>query len=287
MLRVSVALALAMRSAARAAGFSERFALALAIGVGLLPGAQLYVVWAAGAPHGWASAAAIAASAQLVRSGPSVSRATFARVVALVVITALTYQPAVGFFVVGLCLALLSPRPQYEPRALIGRHARALAAAVTIVAVWILAAQLHAREGQRTGLTQHPLHKASWFVTEVLDNATNTFDITPSHRVEIVALAIIAAVIVVISRRYGRRRGPLAPLTLCAALPIIYAPNLLVVAEMWAAYRTLVALSALVLVFTRRKRGWRSWRWRLVSRPMARRRVSAASSLALAVSTAP
>ena len=43
-----VALALAVRAAARAAGFSERFAVTLGIGVGLLPGAQLYAVWASG-----------------------------------------------------------------------------------------------------------------------------------------------------------------------------------------------------------------------------------------------
>ena len=123
----------------------------------------------------------------------------------LLVVSALTYQPAVGFFVVGLALALLSPRPQHEPSVHIMRHLRALAAAMGVVLVWIVAARILLGKGERTPFARNPRRKATWFVTEVLNNATNTFDITPSHRVEVVVLALIAAVIVIVSRRYGRR----------------------------------------------------------------------------------
>ena len=88
----------------------------------------------------------------------------------------------------------------------------------------------------------------SWFITEVLNNATNTFDITPTHIVEVVVLALMAVVIVIVSRRQGRRQGPIVAGALGAAPLIIYAPNL-IVDETWAAYRTLTALSSLVLVF--------------------------------------
>ena len=281
-----LALALAMRWAARSAGFSERFALALAIGVGLLPGVQLYVVWASGAPIGWVSALSIVASQQLVSAGPSLPLATRVRVVAFLAISALTYQPAVGFFVVGLVLALLSPRPDPEPRRQIRRHTSALAAALAVVLAWMVGARLTLGKADRTGLSHRPLHKASWFVTEVLDNATNAFDITPSHVVEVVVLGLIATVIVVISRRYGRRQGPIVAAALVAALPVSYTPNLIAV-ETWAAYRTLAALSTLVLVFVLvAAREISQFVAASVSRALTRRRLDAAFSLALVAATA-
>ena len=145
-----------MRSATRVAGFSERFAVTLAIGVGLLPGVQLYAAWASGAPIGWVCAASIVASRQLVTSAEPVPRGTYAGAVALLVLSALTYQTAVGFFVVGLCLALLSPHVQHKPSQLVTRHVRALAAAMGIVLVWMVAARIMLGKGERTPFAAQP-----------------------------------------------------------------------------------------------------------------------------------
>ena len=277
----AIALALAMRAAARSAGYSERFALALAIGVGLLPSVQLYVAWATVAPCAWVSAASVVASQQLVSSGASVSLACRVRVVALLLVSGLYYQPAVGFFVVGLVLALLSPQPRHEPRRLLERHASALAAAVAGVLVWMAVARTTIDiDDNRTGIAQHPRRKMSWFLTEVLNNATNTFDITPSHIIEAIVLTAMTALIVVTARR----KGVLVAVVLVAALPITYAPNL-IVEETWAAYRTLAALSALVLVFIlAAAREVAQFATTKVSRPSTRRRLDMGATLALAVS---
>ena len=241
-------LALGLRAAARTAGFSARFALTLAIAVGLLPSVQLYAAWASCAPYGWVSAASILASQRLVRGAATLSLATRTRAVALLVVGGLTYQPAAGFFIVGLVLALLSPQLRRDPRALIAEHARVVAIAAPIVLGWVIFARIALGKGERTPLAQHPSRKASWFFTEVLDNATNPFDITPSHIVEAVVLVSIVAVIVMTGRRLRGRHSGLTVVALVAAVPIIYTPNL-IVEETWAAYRTLAALSALVLVF--------------------------------------
>jgi hypothetical protein len=273
----AIALALAMRASAWSAGFSERFALTLAIGVGLLPSVQLYVAWAAGVPCIWASAASIVASQQLVSSGASVSLTLRIRVVALLLASGLTYQPAVGFFVVGLVLALLSPQPRHEPRRLLERHASALAMAVAGVLVWIVVARIAINDDYRTTIAQHPGRKVSWFSTEVLNNATNTFDITPSHVVEVLVLAVIAALVAVIARK----QGLFVAFVLVAALPITYAPNL-IVEETWAAYRTLAALSALVLVFVLvAARELAQFVATTVSRQSTRRRLDGGVTLAL------
>jgi hypothetical protein len=283
----AIALALATAAAARSAGFSERFALTLALGVGLLPSVQLYAAWATLAPCGWVSAASMLASQQLVGTGASLSLARRVRVGALLLVSALTYQPAVGFFIVGLVLALLSPRPRHEPRLLLERHLSALAIAVSGVFVWIVVARITINDGYRTTLAQRPGEKLSWFSTEVLNNAANTFDITPSHLVEVVVMAMIAAVIVVVARRQwrniGRKQGILVAGVLVLVLPITYTPNL-IVDETWAAYRTLAALSALVIVFLLvAAREVTQLIASRVARPRTRRRLDTAWSLAIAV----
>jgi hypothetical protein len=148
-------------------------------------------------------------------------------------------------------------------------------------------ARITINDGHRTTFARRPSHKLSWFSTEVLNNATNTFDITPSHFVEVVVMAVIAIVIVVFARRqwtdHGRRPALVVAAVLVLALPITYAPNL-IVDETWAAYRTLAALSALVLVFllvaAREVAELVATR---IARPSLRRRVDAAWSVALAV----
>ncbi len=283
----AIALALATAAAARSAGFSERFALTLALAVGLLPSVQLYAAWATLAPCGWVSAAAMLASQRLVRSDAALSLARRLRVGALLLVTALTYQPAVGFFVVGLVLALLSPQPRFEPRRLLERHASALAITAGGVFVWIVIARLTFNDGYRTTFAQRPGRKLSWFSTEVLNNATNTFDITPSHFVEAVVVAVIALMIILVTQRrtreHGIPQGILVAAVLALALPVTYAPNL-IVDETWAAYRTLAALSALVLVFVLvAARELAQLVATRAARPNARRRLDVAWSVAIAI----
>lgn len=283
----AIALAVAMGAAARAAGFGERFALTLALAVGLLPSVQLYAAWATLAPCGWVSGASILASQQLVNADVSLSFARRARVAALLLVSALTYQPAVGFFIVGLVLSLLSSQPRHEPRLLLERHASALAMAVAGVFVWIVVARLTINDGYRTTLASRPGRKLSWFSTEVFNNAANTFDITPSHSVEVVVVLVIAAVIVVVGRRQsqrlGRKQGVLVAGVLVLALPVTYTPNL-IVDETWAAYRTLAALSALVVVFVLvAAREVTQLIADRIARPRTRRRLDTAWSLVIAV----
>jgi hypothetical protein len=283
----AVALALATATAARSAGFSERFALALSLGVGLLPSVQLYAAWATLAPCGWVSAASMFASQRLVRSHDSPSLARRLRVGVLLIVSALTYQPSVGFFIVGLVLALLSPQPRHNPRDLVAMHASALSIAVSGVIVWIAIARLTINDGFRTRLTQRPGRKLSWFSTEVLDNATNTFDITPSHFVKVLVVVVIAALIAVVTRQrskqHGRRQGAVVAAVLVLAMPITYTPNL-VVDETWAAYRTLAALSALVLIFLLvAAREVAQLLARQAAQPSARRRLDLTWSVAIAV----
>ncbi len=99
----------------------------------------------------------------------------------------------------------------------------------------------------RTQLVQNIPGKIGWFFRQPLNNALNLTSITPTYATgAIIGAFIIAGLFLYFEGSIGSR---LAKLVLALfLLPISYLPNLITI-DNWAAYRTLVALGSLIVLY--------------------------------------
>ncbi len=261
------AISLAMLRTLRTFGWSFNTSLCLALWIALLPAAQVIAAWAVGWPYALTALLSIAgffatdaalASLREGRTRPALRRGLLGLVI--MVACALSYQPSAMFYVVPLAAALIGARDQ-DPR----RTARWLAAHLALLGLalaaayatmsGLYAAHVFVKSG-RISFEQHWIEKLLWFLREPLPNALSPFVLNDDHgrhhRLYLSSVAVAAAILVagtvVEWRRHGRGRGLLWAFALLA-LPLAAFAVSLVAAERYATYRTIFAMTAVLLCF--------------------------------------
>lgn len=242
-------------------GMSALFALWL----GLIPSAQVIAGWAIGWPYSLATLVSIWAFllsektiSEDARTWIGLSR--LAASLALLVIGALIYQPNVLFYVVPMAAALVVDRGT-DVRSSVRWalcHALNLSAgllfAFAAIQITYLTGTFH--RSARVAFEDNWGEKLDWFLKAPIPNALSLFVINDDHhydREAFLAGALIAGLICCFGTYVEwRKRGWMRSLLWLAALvclPIFaFAINLLA-AERYATYRTIFALTGVLLCF--------------------------------------
>jgi hypothetical protein len=261
------ALSLVMYRGLRALGWSSSSSLCVAVLVSLVPASQVIASWAVGWPYAATALLAVAAfftveGALSVRRASSKPRIVgqWALGVALMVVSALIYQPSALFYVVPMAAALIARRER--TLAATARWSLAHIAAVfaslglaycTMTALY--AAGVFVKSG-RIAFEHHWPEKISWFLSEALPNALSLFVLNDNnHRDHALYLGCAALVGLVLAagaylewRRHGRERGIVWTAGLLG-LPVLACAVSLIASEHYATYRTVLAMTAVLVCF--------------------------------------
>jgi hypothetical protein len=261
------AISLVMFRGLKSLGWSFNTSLCFAILVALLPSAQVVAGWAIGWPYAATALLAIAAfftvdgalSAGL-SAGAARAVGQWLLAIGLMVVSALIYQPSALFYVVPLAGALIAQRQRNVVQTArwaalhIGFIVASLGLAYCTMSV-LYAAGVFVKSG-RIAFEQHWGEKLVWFLREPLLNGLSFLvlnDNNQRNHAGYVACAALSAALLMAGcivewRRHGRARGAIWTAGLIG-LPILAAGVSLVASERYATYRTILAMSAVLLCF--------------------------------------
>jgi hypothetical protein len=249
----------------RGLGWHFNTALCFAVLVGLLPSAQVIAGWAVGWPYAAAALLAIGGffTVEGAMAGGRFTRRTvvqYAVAAGLMVVSALIYQPSALFYVVPLAGALIVQRHRNASGTArwMGTHLGfvALTLGLAYCAMSVLyAAGIFQRSG-RIAFEHHWIGKIFWMLGEPLPNALSLFVLNDDNQHDhalyvagaLAAAAILIAGAVIEWRRHGRSRG-LCWVAGLVGLPIIAFSVSLLASERYATYRTIFAMTAVLLCF--------------------------------------
>ncbi|MFO1371380.1 MAG: hypothetical protein U1F42_02965 [Candidatus Competibacteraceae bacterium] len=228
--------------------------------VSLTPAAQVVASWATAWPYTVATLFSLSGFALADNASEHGKRLHWAGAMLLVAVGALTYQPSSLFYLVGVVASL--PRRREQP---LGQNLRwvgthliivfaGLAVAFFMMKMLYLADVFEA--SARITFERDPVGKFLWFVREPLLNALNIFVLNDDDAATWRAYAasawitalLLAAGLGVEWWRRGRQTGGFWLILLLALPPAAYSVNL-VVADRYASYRTVFALTGVLLVF--------------------------------------
>ncbi len=252
----------------RALGWSFNASLCFAILLELVPSAQVIAGWAVGWPYAGAALLAIAGFATVEGavaahrevSGGGRALRSWLMALGLMVASALIYQPSALFYVVPLAGALIAQRRRglRQTGSWLGVHlgfvAAALGLAYGIMSV-LYASGVFVKSG-RIAFEQHWGGKIAWFLEETLPNGLSLFVLNDNNRRDfgwylvcaVVVAVLLVAGLVVEWRRHGRDRGVIWAIGLFG-LPVVAASVSLLASERYATYRTIFAMTAVLLCF--------------------------------------
>ena len=261
------AVSLVMFRGLRALGWSFNTALCVAILLALVPSAQVIAGWAVGWPYAATALLAIAAfftveGALTIGGSAGAGRAAgqWITAVCLMVVGALIYQPSAMFYVVPLAAALI-----VQQRRSIAQTTRWLAVHVGFVfaslglayctMIVLYATGVFVKSG-RIAFEYHWIDKFSWFFHETMPNALSLFVLNDNnlrdHGWYVASAGVVGLLLVAGAatewRRHGRARGLIWTAAL-VGLPILAASVSLVASERYATYRTIFAMTAVLLCF--------------------------------------
>jgi hypothetical protein len=251
----------------RALGWSFNGSLCFAVLLALIPSAQVISAWAVGWPYAATALLAVggfftAEGALTVGMSGGRGRAVgqWAVALGLMVVSALIYQPSSMFYVVPLAGALIVQRHRTvrQTARWVGIHlgfvVGSLGLAYCVMSV-LYATGVFVRS-PRIAFEHHFVAKAAWFLQETLPNALSLFVLNDNnhrdHAMYFGCAAIVGALLLagayVEWRRYGRSRG-IVWLTALLGLPVFACAVSLIASERYATYRTILAMTAVLLCF--------------------------------------
>ncbi len=251
----------------RSLGWSYNTSLCAALLLALVPSAQVIAGWAVGWPYAATALLAVggfftAEGALNIGLSAGAGRAAgqWAVALGLMVVSALIYQPSALFYVVPLAGALIAQRQRgiTQTARWVGVHLGFVIASLGIAYCTMTALYsqgLFVKSG-RIAFEHHWGEKIAWFVHEPLPNALSLLvlndDNHREHALYIGCAALVGMILLagayVEWRRYGRARG-LIWLGGLLTLPAFAFAVSLVASERYATYRTILAMTAVLVCF--------------------------------------
>ena len=278
------AISLVMFRGLRSVGWSFNSALCFAILLSLVPSAQVIASWAVGWPYAATALLSIGAfftveGALVVGLSAGRGRAAGQWLVAagLMVVSALIYQPSALFYVVPLAGALIARRRRSLGGSLrrLGIHLGFVSASLGIayaIMSALYAGGVFVKSG-RVAFEHHWGEKLLWFFQEALPNALSLLVLNDNnHRDRVwylLCVAVVSALLIAGAvaewRRFGRARGLVWVIGLCV-LPVFALAVSLLASERYATYRTILAMTAVLLCFLVASIRILTERWGIASR---------------------
>jgi hypothetical protein len=251
----------------RALGWSFGSSLCFAMLLALLPSAQVMASWAVGWPYVATALLAFAGFFTVegaltvgMSAGPGRAVGQWLVALGLMVVSALMYQPSALFYVVPLTGALIVQRRRsmVQTARWVGLHLGFVVGSLGLAygVMSVLYATGVFVKSNRVAFEHHWGEKIAWFLQETLPNALSLFVLNDNnhrdHELYFGSAAIVGALLLagvfVEWRRYGRSRG-IIWLTALLGLPVFACGVSLIASERYATYRTILAMTAVLLCF--------------------------------------
>jgi Glucosyl transferase GtrII len=271
----------------RALGWSFNTSLFFAVLISLVPSAQVIAGWAVGWPYAATALLAIAgfftidgALSAGLRAGTGRAMGQWAVASGLMVVSALIYQPSALFYLVPLTGALIAQRRRTLAQTAKWAAAHLAFVVVTLgVAYCIMSVLYDAHVFVKSGRIAFETHwgqKIAWFLQEPLPNALSVFVLNDNnhrdHALYSACAALVGAILLagayVEWRRHGRERG-IIWLSGLVGLPLFAFAVSLIASERYATYRTILALTGVLLCFLVASVSVLTEHWRANTRRMA------------------
>jgi hypothetical protein len=251
----------------RALGWSFNTSLYFAILLALVPSAQIIAGWAVGWPYAAAALLAVGGfftveGAMALGLSAGIGRATgqWGLALGLMLVSALIYQPSALFYVVPLAGALIVQRRRTTAKTArwagvhLGFVVTALGFAYCVMSA-LYAGGVFVKSG-RIAFEHHWGDKIVWFFKETLPNGLSLFVLNDNnlrdHAWYVACAGLVGAILlaglIVEWRRHGHARGVVWAAGLFG-LPVFALGVSLVASERYATYRTILAMTAVLLCF--------------------------------------
>jgi len=251
----------------RAVGWSFNSSLCFAVLLSLVPSAQVIAGWAVGWPY--AATALLAFGGFFTVEGAlslgfsaGVRRAVAQWAVAagLMLLSALIYQPSAFFYLVPLAAALIAQRHRslVQSARWVGIHLGFVAGTLGLAycTMSLLYAEHVFVKSGRIAFETHWGDKIAWFLREPLPNALSVFVLNDNnhrdHALYIGCAALVGAILIAGAylewRRHGMQRG-IVWLSGLLGLPVFAFAVCLLASERYATYRTILAMTGVLLCF--------------------------------------
>jgi hypothetical protein len=251
----------------RALGWSFSTSLCFALLVSLIPSAQVIAGWAVGWPYAATALLALGAYFTIegaltvgMSAGPGRAVGQWMVALGLMLVSALIYQPSALFYVVPLAGALIVQRHRTPSQTArwagihLGFVVGSLGLAYCVMSV-LYATGVFVKSG-RIAFEHHWGEKIPWFLQESLPNALSLFVLNDNnhrdHALYFGCAALVGAILLAGTymewRRYGRSRGVIW-LAALMGLPVFACSVSLIASEHYATYRTILAMTAVLLCF--------------------------------------
>lgn len=283
----------------RALGWSFGTSLCFAVMIGLIPSAQVIAGWAIGWPYVATALLAFGGFFTVegaltlgMKAGPGRAVIQWAVATGLMVVSALIYQPSALFYVVPMAAALIAQRRRTLAQTTrwagihLGFVACSLGLAYCLMSVLYLTG-VFVKSG-RIAFEQHWGDKIAWFAQETLPNALSLFVLNDNnqrdHGLYFGCAAAVGVILLAGACLEWRRHGHVRGIVWSAALlglPVFACAVSLIASERYATYRTILAMTGVLLCFMVASIRAITDSWRPV-----RRRMLAAVIVAIAFFTA-
>ena len=251
----------------RAVGWSFNSSLCFAVLLSLVPSAQVIAGWAVGWPY--AATALLAFGGFFTVEGAltlglsaGVGRAVAQWTVALglMLLSALIYQPSAFFYLVPLAAALIAQRHRslVQSARWAGIHLGFVAGTLGLAycTMSLLYAEHVFVKSGRIAFETRWGEKIAWFLQEPLPNALSVFVLNDNnhrgHALYLGCAALVGAILIAGAylewRRHGMQRG-IVWLSGLLGLPVFAFAVCLLASERYATYRTILAMTGVLLCF--------------------------------------
>src|SRR5258708_632235 len=251
----------------RAVGWSFNSSLWFAVLLSLVPSAQVIAGWAVGWRYAATALLAFAAfftveGALTLRLSAGVGRAVgqWGVALGLMVLAALIYQPSALFYLVPLAAALIVQRRRSLAQSArwVGIHLGFVAGTLGLAycTMSLLYAEHVFVKSGRIAFETHWGEKIAWFLQEPLPNALSVFVLNDNnhrdHALYFGCAALVGAILIAGAclewRRHGMQRG-IVWLSGLLGLPMFAFAVCLLASERYATYRTILAMTGVLLCF--------------------------------------
>ena len=251
----------------RAVGWSVNTSLCFAVLLVLVPSAQVIAGWAVGWPYVATALLAVGGFFTVegalvlgLRAGVGRAVGQWAVALGLMVVSALIYQPSALFYLVPLAGALIVQRQRtlLQSARWVGIHlgfvAGTLGLAYCAMSV-LYATHVFVKSG-RIAFESHWGDKIAWFLSEPLPNALSLFVLNDNnhrdHALYFACAALMGAILIAGAclewRRHGMARG-IVWLSGLMGLPVFAFAVCMIASEHYATYRTILAMTGVLLCF--------------------------------------